>query len=197
MKLKFKILAIAVTLGVVTSGFAAWNFSESNKEDVPVDIGLDDPAPARIQEYLGPGASYHMVLQVGESVNIDAFIYDEFDDLIEDLKPTATLKNNSTATYENGYLTAVAPDGDALLTFSYPGLASYLYDFTIIPAQRNVTFIYDNGEDNYTFNVANGETITMPADPIFADHTFLGWYNGPTPFDFNTPVTSDLQLSAH
>ena len=58
---------------------------------------------------------------------------------------------------------------------------------------------------------ANGGTLTgstvlwtnnegmpeaKPADPTYDGYTFAGWYNGDTLYDFNTPVTSDITLTA-
>ena len=39
-------------------------------------------------------------------------------------------------------------------------------------------------------------TITKPADPQKDGFNFLGWYNGETLFDFDTPITKNLTLTA-
>lgn len=45
--------------------------------------------------------------------------------------------------------------------------------------------------------VQNGSTATKPTtDPTWEDHTFAGWYNGDTLWDFNTVVTDNMTLSA-
>lgn len=46
------------------------------------------------------------------------------------------------------------------------------------------------------FDVKHGATVTEPAAPTFAGYTFAGWLNGETAFDFNTPVTGNLTLTA-
>ena len=43
---------------------------------------------------------------------------------------------------------------------------------------------------------ANGKLTAMPSDPTRIGYTFQGWYNGDTKFDFNTPVTDNITLTA-
>lgn len=70
---------------------------------------------------------------------------------------------------------------------------------------RTVTFDSNGGTDVDPIVVADGETITAPADPTRAQegntrYTFAGWYTDKdegTLFDFDTPITSDLILYAH
>ena len=58
-----------------------------------------------------------------------------------------------------------------------------------------VTFEVD-GSTIDTENVEYGKTVAKPADPTKANYTFVGWHNGETLYDFNTPVTSDITLKA-
>lgn len=45
--------------------------------------------------------------------------------------------------------------------------------------------------------VQNGGTATKPTtDPTWDDHTFAGWYNGDTLWNFGTVVTGDMTLTA-
>ena len=60
-----------------------------------------------------------------------------------------------------------------------------------------MTFDADNGTDPTQVTVANGETVTRPEDPTKEGFTFLGWYNGEEVFDFETPITEDITLTAH
>lgn len=48
-----------------------------------------------------------------------------------------------------------------------------------------------------TKTVEDGKTVTAPADPTQSGKTFLGWYtDGGTKFDFTTPITGDITLTA-
>ena len=47
-----------------------------------------------------------------------------------------------------------------------------------------------------TKTIEDGKTVTAPADPTQSGKTFLGWYNGDTKFDFTTPITGDITLTA-
>ena len=62
--------------------------------------------------------------------------------------------------------------------------------------QYTVTFDADNGTDTVTVTVNHGETVTAPADPTKAGHTFAGWYNGENAFDTGAAVTGNLTLKA-
>lgn len=44
--------------------------------------------------------------------------------------------------------------------------------------------------------VENGGTANEPTDPTWDGHTFAGWYNGNTLWDFNTVVTGNMTLTA-
>ncbi len=57
--------------------------------------------------------------------------------------------------------------------------------------------IIDGANTTLTY-VADGGTVTAPADPEKAGYTFAGWYaaDGDTPYDWSTPVTADVRISA-
>ena len=59
-----------------------------------------------------------------------------------------------------------------------------------------VSFDSDGGSAVATKYVEHGSKVTKPADPTKANYTFVGWYNGETLYDFDTPVTSDITLKA-
>ena len=66
------------------------------------------------------------------------------------------------------------------------------------PAKKacTVTFNATGGSDVAKKIIAEGSTISEPST-IRAYYDFSGWYNGETLFDFSTPVTKDLTLTAH
>ena len=59
-----------------------------------------------------------------------------------------------------------------------------------------VSFDSDGGSAVATKYVEHGSNVTEPADPTKANYTFVGWYNGVTLYNFDTPVTSDITLKA-
>lgn len=64
---------------------------------------------------------------------------------------------------------------------------------------HKVTYIYNNGSNDYTINVKNGEYLTMPNNPTLNCYSFSGWYTNSSysnRYNFNRPVTSDLTLYA-
>ena len=66
------------------------------------------------------------------------------------------------------------------------------------PAIYAVVFDSNGGSPVSPQRVTEGEKISEPDDPERDDHTFNYWYlnDENTPFDFNTPVSSDLTLTA-
>lgn len=60
---------------------------------------------------------------------------------------------------------------------------------------RTVTFLSD-GESAAPSQIRANTPADQPADPTKEGHTFIGWYNGESEWDFETPVTADLTLTA-
>ena len=54
---------------------------------------------------------------------------------------------------------------------------------------------FDSGVDSQT--IYHNETATEPEAPVKYGYTFDGWYLVDTLYDFNTPVTEDITLTAH
>jgi uncharacterized repeat protein (TIGR02543 family) len=107
-------------------------------------------------------------------------------------EPTAPVKDGYTfAGWFNGAsvwdFANDAVSGDMTLTAHWTAI-----DYT-------VTFDADGGTptpDAQT--VAYGNKVTQPADPAKDGHTFAGWYNGASAWDFtNDTVTGDMTLTAH
>lgn len=65
------------------------------------------------------------------------------------------------------------------------------------PVTHTVTIDPANGTTADKLQVENGQTVRKPADPVRKGHTFQGWYQGDKPYDFSTPVTGDITITAH
>ncbi|MBR1455883.1 MAG: InlB B-repeat-containing protein, partial [Oscillospiraceae bacterium] len=59
-----------------------------------------------------------------------------------------------------------------------------------------VTFDTDGGSEVAPVQVLTGETVKKPTNPTKAEYVFGGWYLGETAYDFSTPVTEDITLTA-
>ena len=97
--------------------------------------------------------------------------------------------NNYQVTTEGTYTIRFRPNGDGGEDWHYNVLKAELH--------CNVTFYSDNGSSIDPQTVISGNTAVQPEPPTRTNYTFLGWYNGDTQYDFNTPVTADITLTAH
>lgn len=59
-----------------------------------------------------------------------------------------------------------------------------------------VTFNVDGGSEVAAQTVEDGKSATKPEDPAKDRFNFEGWFNGESLYDFASPVTSDLTLTA-
>ncbi len=59
-----------------------------------------------------------------------------------------------------------------------------------------VTFNTDGGSEVAAQTVEDGKSATKPDDPTKERFNFEGWFNGESLYDFASPVTSDLTLTA-
>ena len=64
------------------------------------------------------------------------------------------------------------------------------------PIQYEVKFNPNNGGSYFSETVEIGQPVQEPEDPVWADHTFTGWYYNGKLWDFNDPVESDMTLVA-
>lgn len=64
-------------------------------------------------------------------------------------------------------------------------------------AMFTVSFDTGGGSDVKAQTVRRGGTVSKPTDPMRAGYLFGGWYQGDAKYDFSTPVSADLTLSAH
>lgn len=60
-----------------------------------------------------------------------------------------------------------------------------------------VTYDYGKADGTYAIQIVNKyEEAVRPADPKLSGFDFGGWLKNGTPYDFDTPVTGDLTLTA-
>lgn len=59
-----------------------------------------------------------------------------------------------------------------------------------------VTFLTDSEQSDFYFTVIDGETVSKPTDPQKYGYEFLGWYADGVEFDFATPITTNVILTA-
>ena len=66
----------------------------------------------------------------------------------------------------------------------------------VTPTNYTVTFDANGGTSVASQSVTSGGKVTKPTDPTNSPHNLVGWYNGTVAWDFNSAVTSDLNLKA-
>ncbi|MBQ7332804.1 MAG: InlB B-repeat-containing protein [Clostridia bacterium] len=59
-----------------------------------------------------------------------------------------------------------------------------------------VELVFDNGLPNLVYTKYSGETLDVYFTPEKPGYKFVGWYNGNELFDFKTPITTDMVLTA-
>ena len=60
-----------------------------------------------------------------------------------------------------------------------------------------VSFDTAGGSKVASQKVGEGAKASRPADPTRSGYSFDGWYKGGSKYDFSTPVTADMTLTAH
>ncbi|MBT1167310.1 InlB B-repeat-containing protein [Bifidobacterium simiarum] len=60
-----------------------------------------------------------------------------------------------------------------------------------------VSFDSAGGSSVASQTVRKNSKASQPATPTRSGYSFAGWYSGSTKYDFSTPVTSNLKLTAH
>ena len=135
---------------------------------------------------------------------------------------TAVYQENLTVTFDSAGGSAVAPisvlEGETITEPTDPTRSGYTFDkWTLDDEEFNfttpitdditlvatwlenftVTFNSDGGSAVTSQEVADGSTASEPTDPTKEGYTFNEWYNGETLFNFTTPITADITLTAH
>ncbi len=129
----------------------------------------------------------------GNNSTIDPITIDKNSSLNEQLP---TLDNTSTHTFlgwaPQGSTTVIGADD----TFSANTTLVAQWKEIPVPSYT-VNFNSAGGSAVQSQTIVSGNRVSKPADPVKADSVFAGWYNGDTPYDFNTAVTGPLTLTAH
>jgi len=97
-------------------------------------------------------------------------------------KPNANFKAGS---WDDTPTKETQVSGDTVYTYTYTAIGSY-----------TVTFDSNGGSAVTSQNVPEGGKVTKPADPTREGYTFNGWNLGDQAYDFSTPVTGDITLTA-
>ncbi len=96
---------------------------------------------------------------------------------------TSGLNGNGTQenfiSAKNGYLTGPNPDGEI-----------------VMGTPVTVSFDSNGGSEVESQTIAKNSIAAEPTAPIYAGYAFKGWYLDGEAYDFGTPVTDDLTLSA-
>ena len=65
------------------------------------------------------------------------------------------------------------------------------------PGSYKIIFDSNGGNEISSQIIKENEYITKPDNPVKKGYTFAEWYDGDTEFDFDTPVTDEITLTAH
>lgn len=99
-------------------------------------------------------------------------------------------------TFDGWYTTK---SGGSKYDFSTPVAADlnlYAHWTAVAPKTFTVSFDTAGGSKVASQKVREGARVSEPADPTRSGHSFDGWYKGDVKYDFSTPVTADLTLTA-
>ncbi len=83
---------------------------------------------------------------------------------------------------------------------AYGNVTSSKVKLSIIKSEKLlylVTFNANGGSEVKSSRVEEGELIKEPPAPTKEGYNFSGWYRGNNKFDFNTPITTNVTLTAH
>ena len=115
----------------------------------------------------------------------------EHDRKVQRLKELSTMPT-SEADYQDGTFYVDKSSGIIYIFTRYFSVYSIAY---LPNVGHTVTFEKTSGAVD-TVIVENGKTVTKPTDPVRGGYKFLGWYDSNQVYDFTTPVTGSLTLTA-
>lgn len=95
---------------------------------------------------------------------------------------------------KEGYVFDAWYNGEAVYDWETPVTADITLKAKWTDKTYTVTFVGVEGIDAQ--EIKHKDKVTKPEDPKKDGYTFGGWYNGETAYDFESLVTSDLELKA-
>ncbi len=114
--------------------------------------------------------------------------------------PTKQATETETYTFENWYTSE--DEGTTLSDTAFDFDTAITKDITLYAkwatnvVTHTVTFDSKNGSTAETKTVNHGNKVERPADPTKEGSAFKGWFVGDTEFDFTTPITGTLEITA-
>ena len=148
------------------------------------------------------GISYDVVLISKDDLDIIPVYYTvSYDPAGGSVVPSETVKKKATATrpadpIKKGYKFLGWTLNDADYDFSTPVLS----DITLVAhweeINHTVSFNTQGGNEIASQTVRDQDAATEPADPERSGYIFVGWTLNGKSYDFNTPVVSDITLTA-
>lgn len=74
--------------------------------------------------------------------------------------------------------------------------SSSVADSSSAATEFTVKYVYGNGDEDLETTVARDGFVPEPKDPVWDGYVFVGWYVDGEEYDFTTPVTADVTLTA-
>ena len=123
------------------------------------------------------------------------------------IQPEDVVRIEMTCTYWDGFLnlhrnreTVEIPLNRLRLETYHDYYVEYYVDSgTAAQTYYDVTFLLNGGEgEDFVMSVRENSTVSEPPEPVRSGYTFLGWFadGSETKFDFTTPITGDITLTA-
>ena len=133
---------------------------------------------------------YTIVFETNGGTVINGQTIDENEKVTRPADPT-----KEGYTFSGWYLNDELYDFETLVTSNLTLTAKWDKDSNE-PKQFTVTFNSDGGTVVESVTILEGNTVTKPSDPTKNGYQFAGWYLNNVKFDFNTVITSDIELKA-
>ena len=116
----------------------------------------------------------------GDTISVRYFIAPETNEI--------NYKNTTAFYTENGH-------GDTGISYNVATVSRN--DLYIVPVYYTVSYNSDGGSTVPSESVEKKHTATRPVDPVKKGYQFTGWTLDDSRYDFSTPVTADITLTAN